>query len=514
MRSGAALAWIALAAALALAACSGAPAGTSSGHPSTGAGTPSRADGPAGLITPDGGAAYTFTGWGTSLAWWAERSPSWPDRQQILSDLFTAPRPGAPAATPGLGLTVLRYNLGASLAGGVQAPACPLTMRPGATVPSLEPRPGQVAAANDPAQEQVLTDAAALIRNGGETPVVEAFANSPPWWLLSGRADPGRCTSGGVNGAADLPPGASADMAYARYLATVTRLLTRQTGVRVDTIEPFNEPVSVSWVRGNTQEGSFIAPAQQARIVTDLCRIRHPGVGISAPDTNSPAQALAELTAGPMSAPAVKSCLAQVNTHAYDGGQPWPVASPVWARLRQAAGTRISMSEFGVGDPAGVPPITPALSLSLEIAGTLNNLRPADWVYWQAVEHSGGWGLIDSPGQPVTAPAFTLRYWALDQYSRFIRPGSRILPASGANVVCARTPSGRYVVVLTNEQPESAPFAVDLSGAGLGSAAVRGYQTRSRGMAAVRHAPAVSGGRLQVVEPAESITTYVLTPRS
>src|SRR5579875_3665721 len=279
-----------LAALLAMAGCN--PSGIHVGaSPANSAGGGGGSGGQADVTAS--GHAYPFWGWGTSLAWWAEQMPGFMDQQQILGDLFTVPGQGAAAGTPGLGLNVLRYNLGASLSSSQESPHCTRHLRAGATVPSLEPRPGHVSKNNDPAQEQVLKQAAALIKNTGASPVTEAFANSPPWWLLN---SPGQCTSGGTGGAPDLP--AANDQAYARYLARVTGALEQATGVSVNTVEPFNEPDSNWWKAGNGQEGSAIPAAQQADIVRHLNLSGEPlgPSGISAPDTNTPGQAAQEFT--------------------------------------------------------------------------------------------------------------------------------------------------------------------------------------------------------------------------
>jgi hypothetical protein len=523
---------ICLAALLAAAGCR--PSGISVGASPAG---PAGHAGPSGPA-PGGGSAvqanatvsahaFAFWGWGTSLAWWAEQMPGFMNQQQILDDLFTEPSPGAAAGTPGLGLNVLRYNLGASLSPTQESPSCPGSKLPGRTVPSLEPRSGKVNADNDPDQEQVLEQATALIKDTGASPVTEAFANSPPWWLLN---SPGQCTSGGSGGIPDLPWGN--DYAYAHYLYQVVTALEKKTGADVNTVEPFNEPVSNWWKAGNTQEGSAIAPDQQADIIGYLIHQRLQPTSIAAPDTNTPGQAAQEFTSSPMAA--VRGQLSVVNTHGYnDGTKMLDPNSPEWAQLRQAVGTgkanatALSMSETGVGGTA----FSAAGQLSQEIAGSLNNLWPQTWVYWQAVDaqanQPGGWGLVSpaSPGPSESTsgqelpPTLGLRYWAMDQYSRFIRPGAFVYPATGSEDALVAEDrggpyNGKYVVVLTNPGPGGQTFTLNLAGAGVSAATATGYQTTAAGggMKPAADPATVSDGTLTASTPGSSITTYLLTP--
>jgi hypothetical protein len=92
---------------------------------------------------------------------------------------------------PRLGLTVVRYNLGASPTDSSVLPAfCP-SLRPGAAVPSPAQTPfpaGQFDPASlnlnaDQRQIQILKQARDFIAQTSERPTLEAFANSPPWWM-------------------------------------------------------------------------------------------------------------------------------------------------------------------------------------------------------------------------------------------------------------------------------------------------------------------------------------------
>lgn len=136
------------------------------------------------------------------------------DQQPIVQALFGNPSGGGPIVggrtVPPLGLDVIRYNLGASPAGGGTA-SCQASFRPGASIPTVMDGAGQaVNLSQDGSQIGVLKAAYDLISKRGGHPVVEAFANSPPYWLV-----PGGCPQG-TSGPEDFGPRAQDD--YVRYL--------------------------------------------------------------------------------------------------------------------------------------------------------------------------------------------------------------------------------------------------------------------------------------------------------
>src|SRR5215472_1762323 len=241
--------------------------------------------------------------------------------------------------------------------------------------------------------------------------------------------------------------------------------------------------------------------------------------GISAPDGFNPDGTGNQGSAGPFLnafadntafdlgkyPPSTRDCLAQVNTHMYNiradltGG---PVAlipyqgagrqglANTVAQLSQPgsqAPKRLWMSEFGSsGGPADMGS---GLAVADEVTRDLRYLRPSAWVYWQAVgtAASNSDGLIDAPGFPAEgalAPDFpnnvdvdstlndnlfitpTKRYFALEQFSRFIRPGDWIISATDpqdnpsterASTVAAFDPTANTLtIVTTNDNPD--PF--------------------------------------------------------
>lgn len=556
------------------------------------------------------GSSYHFDGWGVSLAWWANvigdgqtkvidgqpagqpayngKSP-WPPRyrDKVISALFGAPGQasghGWGAEIHPLGLNILRYNVGGSPSGTADdaeqrlPPDC-RSFRDGAVVPSpIQSKDGQVDLRLDARQIDILVAAKKLIDDGnGRHAILEAFANSPPWWLTSNGCpagqpsvkappQPGPNPSPGSKqppqfypsnpfGPLCLPATCVSDDAstladahtYARYLLDVVSAFHQRMGIDFKTVEPFNEPNVGFWGNcsdhdptkcpggcnpDNCQEGANFSPDVQAEVVDALCgqlsNSEYAGLstGVSANDENS----LDRIVSSSGSPPWLRGCLAQVNTHGYGGLKDR-------AALRDLAGKkRLWMSEYGVGpcDQSASGETCSALQLSKQIAGDLQDLRPAAWVYWQALEAAddGHVGLLQDADFPEPPSSFdrltpTLRFWALAQYTRFIRDGATIYPVRGSGsanannsnndgvrVVVARNATGELVVVATNPATDR-PQSLNLSLAKLtetGTATPHQVTFQDRN-ATPSDPPATElrGGVLDASLPARTITTYVI----
>jgi hypothetical protein len=462
------------------------------------------------------GQGWAFQGWGVSLAWWAEIVGGWGqgDEKPVVRALFGDPSTrdwpvvgGSPV--PPLGLTVMRYNAGAS-PGTAASGGCRASFRPGAQVPTVMSGPGEpVRLAADSAQLSVLQSAYSLITGQGGQPVVQAFANSPPYWLV-----PGGCPQG-TDGPEDLGPGGEDQ--YASYLAAVAAAL-RADGIKVTSVEPFNEPAT-PWPNGcsaGCQEGAGFSLAAQRRIVSGLCRALPAGVTVAAPDGNSPDDTIGAWQSYLGSMP----CAGQVDTHSYQNGTA-PYSGPdrpVLAGLTGQAHRTLWMSEFGSASP---------ITIATQVADDLNQLRPATWVYWTAMEGQQGWGLLDDPllhgttgstADPgIAKVTVTERYFALAQFTRYIRPGDTIVPVSasypaGVRIVVARSAAGGLVVVAVNPDQATEPLSFDLGPLGVGTnTAATVYRTDTTDNDAELPQPApVLGGMLTDTLPPMSVSTYAV----
>ena len=139
------------------------------------------------------------------------------------------------------------------------------------------------------------------------------------------------------------------------------------------------------------------------------------------------------------------------------------------------------------------------------IRSALHDLGAEVWCFWQP-----DWGLIDA----TSGRARLLRqFYAIAQYTRFIRPGFAVLSSQGDNTLAALSPNGRrLVLVATNGRNQDAAEDFDLTQMHRLGAVVRIYRTTADSLVNL----AEEMGRVNVAghlidrQPPSSISTYVL----
>jgi O-glycosyl hydrolase len=111
-------------------------------------------------------------------------------------------------------------------------------------------------------------------------------------------------------------------------------------------------------------------------------------------------------------------------------------------------------------DPESFDGMASPLAMAEHIVLDLKRLEPAAWVFWQAVEDlstrdgakGSNWGLVkaDLRAAPAAAHAIrvTRKYWAMAQFSRYIRPGDRLVPVDDLDTAGALSPDGRRMVLV------------------------------------------------------------------
>jgi hypothetical protein len=126
--------------------------------------------------------------------------------------------------------------------------------------------------------------------------------------------------------------------------------------------------------------------------------------------------------------PAVFSALGRMNTHEYHSGAADPAKMAKYESLAQKVHKPVWMSEVGCcfktqGDGTEM---WGALFMADTMRMDLRDLGAENWVLWQP-----DWGVIlfDPNGG---APQLKKQFYAIAQYSRFIRPGFQIISAGGA----------------------------------------------------------------------------------
>lgn len=475
-------------------------------------------------VTVDPSVQYqTIQGWGTSLAWWAEGTGGWSDAGQRgrLADALFDP-------DSGLGLNVVRYNIG----GYGPGETCSAPFRTGGAEPTFEPAPGQWKPDADPNQIGMLQ---AAVDQGAN--VIDGIAYSAPVWMTRNGCTQGAPPVAGQRTADNLDPAHQKD--FAEYLAAAAVQL-RADGLPLNTIDPFNEPSVTPWVGNARQEGMNADEQTRAAVIGDLHRQLSDGAaahttGISGPDEATTPAAASEAAGYSLTNPDVRGDLDQLNGHNYQAAA---TRDDAFGNLGTRDNTPVWMSEWGDGATAGAP--TPdqmgsAVQLSQRILKNEDQMHPTAWVAWQAVDGpvDGGnindlWGLVwadIAPGlpQPVSCPAderdarypdtlcYPKRYWVMGNYSKYVRPGYRMLYTTDANTFVAYDAgTHQLVIVATNPATTAVQRSYDLSRfASIGPNAAVHLTDAGHNLATTPAASTDANG-LTVTLPAQSVTTYVL----
>jgi hypothetical protein len=379
-----------------------------------------------------------FRGWGTSLAWWARGIGDWPDDTlDRVVKLVTDPRDG-------LGLNVFRYNIG-----GGDDPSHH-HMRRWGDVPGFkasDEAPYDWTA--DAAQRRVLLK---LIKASSDPPIVEAFSNSPPWWMTISR-----CSAGAAGGGPNLAK--KDESAFVGYLADVVQHYRDQWGVTFGSLSPMNEPDANWWTAGHDQEGLHVDRDQQARLIRLARRaLDERGLRqtiVSATDAHATDDCLASLLSFDRD---TLAALGRVNTHSYHGTK--------HVDVREAAAVRgkpLWQSETGPLDFVGTEHEKHML-VARRIVHDLNTLRPEVWCTWQIID-APGWGVLHALKDKQDFQVTEL-FYTLATFTRNIRPGDRFIKLDRDDLVAAVSASrGEVILVLVNSRPEERTFRVALHGA-------------------------------------------------
>lgn len=409
----------------------------------------------------------TFEGWGTALAWFAVVTGDYPDAtRERLADLLYG--------SGGLGFTIARYNIG----GGNAIDTKPY-LRPGGAVSGFWRQPAG-ATGNDwwrPEDESMWdwsADSAQrwwldAIAHRVRRPIFEAFSNSPPWFMTVS----GRVSGAGKATEENLRVGGEA--LFAAYLARVVDELQRRHRITIRTLSPFNEPNTDYWFAENRQEGAHWGPARQAAMIDAThaaLQARKLATIVSAPDETNSNLFLLDWEGYPA---ATRARVGQLNVHSYGTLHQTGVRD-----VARASGIRLWMSENDT--PADKVPedfsdMRSALALAEHIVQDIRRLEPAAWVFWQAVEDisarngapGSNWGLVKmdltAPPQAPHPIAVTAKYWAMANFSRYVRAGMRLLKVDDEDsIAAADADAGDLVLVHVNGGISPRRLEVDAQG--------------------------------------------------
>ena len=437
------------------------------------------------VIVDPGKKYQVFEGWGTSLCWWAVKAGAWSEENR--SKLIGA------IADPdtGLGYTIFRYNIG----GGDQPGHNHLTKGDGGgKVPGYKPtEKGDYDWTADPYQRAIAIELSKRVKD----PIFEAFSNSPPWWMTKSG-----CVSGSSDGSDNLKPDYFDD--FADYLSEVALHFKTNWGITFRTVEPFNEPSAGWWKSNGGQEGCGFKN-NQSKMIVELGKALQkkglfPETSVSAADETSIKQAHDQL--GNYTAEAL-SYLGQVNTHSYSDG------SYRKQLFNRAFGLnkRLWQSETGPLSKSGDEHI--ALWMANVIIQDLRDMHAEAWIDWQIGDPAENWRslALNHSKQTFTPNA---RYYMHAAFSRYIRPGSRIIDSDNGNTLAALRPDGALVLVVRNSGSSDVRYSFDLGEFVKIGTSAKVVRFELPGSLKAQDDITVSGKALSMTAKANTITTMVI----
>ncbi|MFL5308467.1 MAG: glycoside hydrolase family 30 protein [Polyangia bacterium] len=464
-----------------------------------GAGTSGAAGtaGPKGPVTAATGATLvkidpaargqTFEDWGTSLCWWANRVGGWSaSARNAVVDAMLDP-------ATGLGYNVFRYNIG-----GGENPSHN-HMGQWHQMPGFEPSRGTWDWTADANQRAILQR---IVERGGGGVVLEAFSNSPPYWMTNSS-----CASGSTDGSNNLKDASYAD--FADYLTEVVKHYRDTWGITFRTLEPLNEPNASWWKANGTQEGCHFSPANQQQIVkavgASLTAKGLTATTVSASDENSLDDAYNNLRGYDAASLAVMS---QMNSHSYSGAA---TSRPNLRALATSKAKRLWQSESGPLSVTLADATDAALFMAGRIITDLRDLQPQAWIDWQVGDPGASWQSItlDDTKQSWTP---VKRFYMHAAFSRFIRPGATLLAVNGPDMVAAIAPDGASIAVVVRNGDTSATksFTFDLTPlASVGTQVTALRTSRTENLATLTPI-AIKAWSFTVTIPAYAVVTLVI----
>ena len=404
-----------------------------------------------------------FEGWGTSLCWWANRVGYSDELSKKAAETFFSDK--------GLNLNIVRYNIG-----GGDDPTHDHITRTDSNMPGYTVYNNGQVTYNwnaDRNQQNVLMK---IKEAYGDDLIVEMFSNSPPYYMCKSGCSTGNTSAGSNN----LKDDCYDD--FADYLANVCYYFKNELGIKVQSVEPVNEPYTDYWgAYSKKQEGChFDIGSSESTMITELSRaMKNKGMSdviISGTDETGIDVQISAINS--MSDDA-KNVLGRIDTHSYGGSKR--------AELQEAAltnGKNLWMSEVDGSGTAGsnAGDMANALWFSKRIIDDCNGLGCSAWIMWQVMDNhisSQGYNGKKDSGMPNLSGGFwglavadhdrkdiilSQKYYAFGQFTKYIRPGFTMLNSSSNTLAAYDKENDQLVIVAVNTQGSSQNYNFDLSG--------------------------------------------------
>lgn len=450
-----------------------------------------------------------FEGWGTSLCWWANRVGYSDSLAQQAADVFYG--------DDGLRLNIARFNIG-----GGDDPTHDHITRTDSNMPGYTIYQNGIASYDwsaDANQRNVLQR---CIKEAGDDMIVEMFSNSPPYYMTKSGCSTGNLDADQNNLRDDCYT------AFAEYLAEVCKHYEQEWGIKVQSVEPVNEPYTNFWGAYSTkQEGChFDIGNSESKIILELQKsMASRGMSdVILCGTDETSIDLQIDAYNALSSDA-KKAISRIDTHTYGGSKRSQLKD-----VALKAGKNLWMSEVdGNGtDGTNAGEMAAGLWLAGRITTDCNELNASAWILWQVIDKhicAAGWNGKQDSGMPDISTGFwgtavadhdrdtiilTKKYYCFGQYTRYIRPGMIMLNSSGTTMAALDKEKGQLVLVAYNTSGSSSDIVFDLTqfdSVGQYAKAIRTSNTENWANAGNT---TINGGMLKVTLAPNSVTTYII----
>jgi O-glycosyl hydrolase len=363
-------------------------------------------------------------------------------------------------------------------------------------MPGFEPSSGTWDWTADANQRGVLQR---IVQNGTGI-ILEAFSNSPPYWMTKSS-----CASGNTDGSNNLDDN-SYD-AFADYLTEVVKHYRDSWGITFRTVEPLNEPNASWWKANGGQEGCHFSPSNQQTIIQAVgAALTAKGLTdttVSASDENSIDDGYNNMKGF---STATMAAMSQMNVHTYSGSDRSQLRA-----LATSKGKRLWQSESGPLNQTLNDDTDAAVFMAGRIITDLRDLQANAWVDWQVGDPSDTWGSVTLNDSKQTFSPLK-RFYMHAGFSRYIRPGATFVDIDDTDMVAAVSPDGTTlaIVVRNGSTSASASYTFDLTALASVGASVQALRTsKTENLVSLTALPVTSWSFVATV-PAYSITTFVV----
>jgi len=195
--------------------------------------------------------------------------------------------------------------------------------------------------------------------------------------------------------------------------------------------------------------------------------------------------------------------LGQVNTHSYSDGS---YRKQLYNRAF-GMNKRLWQSETGPLSKSGDEHI--ALWMANVIIQDLRDMKAEAWVDWQIADPAENWRSIKADHKKQSF-SYMPRYYMHAAFSRYIRPGSRIIDSDNGNTVAALRPDGALVIVVRNSGSSDVKYNFDLTKFDKIGASAKVVRFELPGSLTPQSDIAVANKSLSMTAKSNTVTTMVI----